>query len=83
MPVIHPYTTAARGSGHSVDYVVEDYVQAVVNPAKAMAMTVIDLLSDDAQAAKRVIETSPPTMSKAQYLAFQNARLSEELYVGV
>ena len=83
MPVIHPYTTAARGSGHSVDYVVEDYVQAVVNPAKAMAMTVIDLLSDDAQAAKRVIETSPPTMSKAQYLAFQDSRLSEELYAGV
>ena len=83
MPVIHPYTTAARGSGHSVDYVVEDYVQAVVNPAKAMAMTVIDLLSDDAQSAKRVIETSPPTMSKAQYLAFQDSRLSEELYAGV
>ena len=83
MPVIHPYTTAARGSGHSVDYVVEDYTQAVVNPAKAMAMTVIDLLSGDAQAAKRVIETSPPTMTKAQYLSFQNSRLSEELYVGV
>ena len=82
MPVIHPYTTAARGSGHSVDYVVEDYVQAVVNPAKAMAMSVIDLLHDDAQTAKQVIDTSSPTMTTRQYLAFQNSRLTEELYVG-
>ena len=82
MPVIHPYTTAAHGAGHSIDYVVDDYVQAVVNPAKAMAMSVIDLLHDDAQEAKRVIHASEPTMTKQQYLAFQNSRLSEEVYVG-
>ena len=82
IPVIHPYTTAARGTGHSTDYVVEDYVQGVVNPAKAMAMSVIDLLHDDAQVARHVIDTSPPTMSKRQYLTFQNSRLTEELYVG-
>ncbi len=82
MPVIHPYTTAAVGSGHSIDYVVEDYAQAVIAPAKAMAMTVIDLLCDDAQGAKRVLESSTPTMTKQQYLAFQNSRLVEELYEG-
>ena len=82
MPVIHPYTTAAHGAGHSIDYVVDDYVQAVVNPAKAMAMSVIDLLYDDAQVAKHVVDTSQPTMTTQQYLAFQNARLTEELYVG-
>ncbi len=83
MPVIHPYTTAAVGSGHSVDYVVTDYEQAVVNPAIAMAMTVIDLLYDDAQTARRVLDSSRPTMSKAQYLSFQNSRLTEELYQGI
>ena len=82
MPVIHPYTTAAQGAGHSIDYVVDDYVQAVVNPAKAMAMSVIDLLHDDAQVAKRVIDTSPATMTTQQYLAFQNSRLTEEVYIG-
>ena len=82
MPVIHPYTTAAHGSGHSTDYLVDDYVQAVVNPAKAMATSVIDLLYDDAQVARRVIDTSPPTMTTRQYLAFQNSRLNQELYVG-
>jgi metal-dependent amidase/aminoacylase/carboxypeptidase family protein len=82
MPVIHPYTTAAIGSGHSVDYVVQDYTQAVVNPAKAMAMTVIDLLYDDGQKAKEVIDNYQPLFNKGTYLSFQNSRLTEELYVG-
>ena len=82
MPVIHPYTTAASGTGHGADYIIQDYVQAVVNPAKAMAMTVIDLLAGDAAKAKEILATSPPTMSKRQYLALQDARLTEELYEG-
>ena len=82
MPVIHPYTGAATGAGHSSDYVVEDYEQAVVNSAKAMAMTVIDLLFGDGDKAKEVLDQSPPAMTKAQYLALQNSHLSEELYEG-
>jgi amidohydrolase len=82
MPVIHPYTTAATGTGHGTDYVIQDYVQAVVNPAKTMAMTVIDLLAGDAEKAKEVIAASPPRLSKQQYLDLQDARLTEELYEG-
>src|SRR5262245_50711542 len=82
MPVIHPYTTAATGTGHGADYIIQDYVQAVVNPAKAMVMTVIDLLTGDAEKAREVLATSPPPMSKRQYLALQDARLTEELYEG-
>ena len=82
MPVIHPYTTAATGGGHGVDYLIEDYVQAVVNPAKAMAMTVIDLLAGQAETAKAILDTSPPQMSKQQYLDLQSSRLTEELYEG-
>jgi hypothetical protein len=82
MPVVHPYTGAATGTGHGADYLIQDYVQAVVNPAKAMAMTVIDLLAGDAEKAKEILDTSPPQMSKAQYLALQDSRLNEELYEG-
>jgi metal-dependent amidase/aminoacylase/carboxypeptidase family protein len=82
MPAVHPYTGAAQGSGHSIDYIVNDYAQAVVNPAKAMAMCVIDLLSGDAEKAKEVLAQSKPPMTKAQYLAFQNSRLVEERYEG-
>lgn len=82
LPVIHPYTTAASGTGHSTDYMIQDYTQAVVNPAKAMAMTIIDLLYDDGQKAKEVIANHKPLLNKKTYLALQNSRLSEELYVG-
>jgi metal-dependent amidase/aminoacylase/carboxypeptidase family protein len=82
MPVIHPYTTAATGTGHGADYLIQDYVQAVVHPATAMAMTVIDLLAGEAEKAKEVLATSPAKMSKSQYLALQEARLTEEIYEG-
>jgi hypothetical protein len=82
MPVIHPYTTAATGTGHGADYIIQDYVQAVVNPAKAMAMTVIDLLAGEAEKAKEVLATNPAKISKSRYLALQEARLTEELYEG-
>jgi hypothetical protein len=54
----------------------------VINPAKAMAMTVIDLLAGQAETAKAVLDTSSPQMSKQQYLDLQNSRLTEELYEG-
>jgi amidohydrolase len=82
MPVIHPYTGAASGTGHGADYLVQDYDQGVIAPAKAMAMTVIDLLYGDAQKAKEVLAKSPPRMTREQYLAFQEERLREELYEG-
>jgi amidohydrolase len=80
MPVIHPYTTAATGTGHGADYLIQDYVQAVVTPAKAMAMTVIDLLANHAEKAKAVLAASPAKMSKKHYLELQDARLSEKFY---
>lgn len=82
MPVIHPYTGAATGTGHGTDYVVQDYVQGVVNPAMAMAMTAIDLLSDNASKAKQIIADYPSTMTRSQYVALQNSRLVEESYIG-
>ena len=51
-------------------------------PAKAMAMSVIDLLAGDAAKAKEVLAKSPPHMTKAQYVALQNSRFIEELYEG-
>ena len=82
MPAIHPYTGAATGAGHSTTYIVSDYVQGVLNPAKAMAMLVVDLLSGNADKAREVIAKSPPRLSKAQYLALQDSALSQELYEG-
>jgi amidohydrolase len=70
LPSVHPYAGGAVGTGHGADYRIEDYTRAVLNPAKALAMTVIDLLADDAREARRVVAEFRPRMSKDEYLAY-------------
>jgi hypothetical protein len=48
---------------------VVDHVLAAVNPAKAMAMTVVDLLSGGAREARRVKAEAGPKPSLEEYLA--------------
>ncbi|PKB61069.1 MAG: amidohydrolase [SAR202 cluster bacterium Casp-Chloro-G4] len=80
MPVIHPYVVAAEGIGHGSDYVVTDYELGVITGAKAMAMTVIDLLSDDARVAQQVKSEYQAPMTKAQYLALMRSMFKEGSY---
>ena len=81
MPGIHPYVGGASGrSNHAEDMVVDDYNLAVLDAGKAMAMTVVDLLSDGALEAKRVIGEHRPAMARDEYLALQRAFLSERSY---
>ena len=74
MPAIHPYTAGATGPGHSKSYVITDYETAVINPAKIMAMSVIDLLADGAKKAKEVKSAHKAAMSRSAYLRFQRDR---------
>ena len=83
MPVIHPYTGCATGSGHGIDYLIQDYVQGVINPAKAMAATVIDLLSNHSQRASGILDKFVPELSTADYVANQRSRFREEFYEGM
>ena len=83
MPVIHPYSGGATGMGHAANYVVADYDQAVILPAKVMAMTAIDLLADGAAGAADVLAKSEPAMTTEQYLRHQTGRFNDELYESV
>ena len=80
MPVIHPYANSASGIGHGDDYLIEDYDRAVVAPAKVMAATVLDLLGNDAQAARQAIDQSKPAMTAEQYVSVQRDRFKTELF---
>ncbi len=82
LPSIHPYTGGAEGAGHSSEYVITDYRQAVVNPAKIMAMAVIDLLADNANKARQVTSSFRPAMTRATYLNFQRQRAEVLEYDG-
>jgi amidohydrolase len=70
MPAIHPYFGGFEGEGHTRNYVLTDPELAFVTPAKAMAMTVVDLLADGAAEAVRIREQCPPKMTKEQWLRF-------------
>ena len=82
LPAIHPYTAGAEGTGHSSEYVITDYRQAVVNPAKIMAMSVIDLLADNAAKGRQVMSSFRPAMTRAAYLNFQRQRAEVLEYDG-
>ncbi|HEY3060003.1 MAG TPA: amidohydrolase [Chloroflexota bacterium] len=75
LPSVHPYAGGATGAGHGADYRITDHTRAVINPAKALAMTAIDLLASNAREARRVIAEFKPRMTRAEYLAYQR-RLS-------
>jgi amidohydrolase len=80
LPTVHPYAGGATGAGHGADYRIVDHTRAVTNPAKALAMTVVDLLVDDAREAKRVTAEFKPRMSKLDYLAYLRRLSTKELF---
>ncbi len=82
MPAIHPLCAGTTGTPHGNDYLIKDYDMALINPAKAMAMTVIDLLSDNALRAKEVLSKSKPPMTKEQYVKSLDSLFTEEEYQG-
>ena len=57
-----------------------DYDTATVVPAKAMAMTVIDLLANGAATGKKIVAETTPNMTKQQYLDLLRSLGSERTY---
>ncbi|MBQ2877010.1 MAG: amidohydrolase [Clostridia bacterium] len=70
MPILQPTMGGFVGNLHAVEFSVADKVRAYIEPAKLMAMTVIDLLCDKAEGALKIKESFVPKMTKEEYLAF-------------
>nr|WP_269205823.1 amidohydrolase [Clostridium botulinum] len=71
IPSIHPFIGGVSGNLHTKDFKVEDYNAALILPAKLMAMTVVDLLFDNAKIGNKIIEDFNPTFkSKEEYIEF-------------
>ena len=81
IPVIHPYTGVASGTGHGVDYLVRDYIQGVVVPAKALAGTIVDLLCREDSPANKILDDFNQEYSIKSYVEMQRSRLTKEIYV--
>ncbi len=70
MPMVEVKSGGFQGDLHTASFAVVDEEQAYIVPAKAMAMTAVDLLAGDAKAAKAILASFTPRMSKAEYLGF-------------
>ena len=70
MPALHPMIGGVAGGLHTKDFHITDPYLAYIVPAKLMALTVVDLLFDNAAKAKDLIADFKPPMTKKEYLDF-------------
>jgi len=70
IPMVEVKSGGFRGDLHTAAFAVADEEQAYIVPAKAMAMTLVDLLADGARTAKTILAGFTPRMTKAEYLDF-------------
>lgn len=70
MPAVHPYGAGAIGTGHGMDYFIDDPDLACMAPAKCLLIMADRLLSNDAALAKKVLaEKKTLFSSREEYLA--------------
>ncbi|MGB6127878.1 MAG: amidohydrolase [Psychrilyobacter sp.] len=70
MPTLHPMIGGISGGLHTSNYKIVDEDLAYLIPAKAMALTIVDLLFDNALASKEILKNFKAPMSKKSYLEF-------------
>lgn len=77
MPAIHPRCGGVRGQGHTKDYEIIDPYVAYIVPAKAMAMTAIDLLANGAELGLKIKNEYKPLYNRETYLKMWEELLSK------
>lgn len=70
VPFMHISTGGYDGTAHSKDFTVCDKEMAYVMPARAMAMTVVDLLWDGARKARAIRADYTPRFTRESYVDF-------------
>ena len=68
IPTVHARVGGALGNFHSDDYRLVDRDLAYLGAAKALTLSIIDLLYDEAEEAERVVKAFEPVYTKASYL---------------
>ena len=68
MPVIHPWVGCIEGVLHSAEYNITVPDVAYIKTAQALAMTIVDLLYDEAQVAEEILGNFEATLTKETYI---------------
>jgi len=73
MPTLHPMFGGINGALHTRDFKTVDDEIAILMPAKALALTVVDLLFAQGKKAKEILDNFKPVMTKEEYLTFMES----------
>jgi amidohydrolase len=82
MPALQSYTGGVRGESHGADHEVFDSELFYLIPAKAMAMTVVDLLCNGAREARALLTGWTPRFTRDQYVDWMRRRFRVEEFQG-
>jgi len=80
MPSLHPFFGGVIGDLHTRDFKTEDQQTAYILPVKALAMTVVDLLYNQAEKAEEIIKDFEPKLSQEEYLELLEDFSSELIF---
>lgn len=72
MPVVHPWVGCAKGVLHGANFVLDNEEVAYEKSPEVLAMTIIDLLWDDAAKVEEICANFKPVFNKETYCAFQD-----------
>lgn len=73
IPTLHPMFGGVNGALHTRNFEIIDEEYAYLTPAKAMALTVVDLLFDNSKKANEILKDFKPKMTKEEYLKFMES----------
>ena len=76
MPAVNIWCGGASGGFHTPEFVVEDYGAAVIDPAKVIVASIIDLLAAAAAGSRLVGGAFEGGMSKGEYLSYLRSMTS-------
>ena len=82
MPGLHAHIGGAAGTLHGSDFVLTDLNHLCLNTAKSLAMTVVDLLADEAILARQLLGSFRPLLGRAEYLQCLRSLSSREHFDG-
>lgn len=81
-PCMHIWAAGVTGGLHTEDYRIADKEQAYILPAKMLALSVIDLLYNDAENANEIIKDFKPSFDRTSYLSFMNEHTNTNHFDG-
>lgn len=73
MPVVHPWVGCVKGVLHGASYNLDNKEAGIKKTAKVLAMTIIDLLADDAAEADRICTNFKPILNRESYCEYMDS----------